>query len=175
MIQWLFASLHLLALGIGLGAVWTRATALRGHARGGPLRPVFTADNWWILALALWLVTGLIRVVAGLEKPGAFYLHNHLFWIKMVLAGVVYTLELWPMAILIQWGIWIGKGRALDTRAAPRLAVISYVQAGIIVLIVLLAVAMARGSGTRTGDPLSARTDTSATPPHGWTPWTLPL
>jgi len=105
--------------------------------------------------LALWLVTGLVRAIAGLEKPGAYYLHNDLFWIKMVLAAAVYTLELWPMAILMQWGIWLGRGRTLDTRAAPRLAVISYVQAVMILVIVLLAVAMARGLGTRTALPSS--------------------
>lgn len=153
MIRWLLATLHLLALGIGLGAVWVRATALRAHVRGGPLRPVFTADNWWVLALTLWLATGLIRAIAGLEKPGGYYIYNDLFWIKMALAAVVYTLELWPMAMLMQWGIWLGKGRTLDTRAAPRLAAISYAQAVLIVVIVLVAVAMARGAGTRPGLP----------------------
>lgn len=153
MIQWLFATLHLLALGIGLGAVCARGAALRAHGRGGSLGPVFAADNWWVIALTLWLVTGLVRALAGLEKPGGYYLHNDLFWIKMVLAAAVYTLEVWPMATLIQWGIWLGRGRPLDTRAAPRLALISWVQAVLIVVILVLAVGMARGIGTRAGVP----------------------
>ncbi len=153
MIRWLFATFHLLALGIGLGAIWMRASALRSHARGGSLRPVFTADNWWIVALSLWLVTGLVRAIAGLEKPGGYYLYNDLFWLKMGLAALLYTLELWPMAILIQWGIWLGRGRRFDTGAARRLAVISYAQVVIVVAIVLVAVAMARGFGVRAGLP----------------------
>lgn len=147
MTRWLFATVHLLALGVGLGAVWVRAGALRNHARGGPLRPAFTADAWWVVALMLWLVTGLVRVLAGLEKPGGYYLHNQLFWVKMGVAAIVYVLEMWPMAILIQWGIWLGRGRAIDTRLADRLATISYVQAALIVVIVVLATAMARGHG----------------------------
>lgn len=143
----ILATAHLLALGTGLGAVWVRAVSLRALRRGGSLRPVFTADTWWIVALTLWLITGLVRALAGVEKPGAFYLHNRLFWIKMALAAAVYIIELWPMAFLIQWGIWTGKGRPVDTRAAPALATLSYVQAGLIVLIVLVATAMARGFG----------------------------
>lgn len=147
MIRWLFATVHLLALGIGLGAVWVRAGALRAHARGGPLRPAFTADTWWVVALTLWLVTGLARALMGLERPGGYYLHNQLFWAKMGVATIVYVLEMWPMAFLIQWGIWLGRGRAIDTRGATRLAVISYVQAVLVLVIVLLATAMARGYG----------------------------
>jgi putative membrane protein len=148
-IRWLLAVVHLLALGIGLGAIWVRAGALRelGRRGGGSLRTVFTADTWWMVALTLWLVTGLIRAIAGLEKPGAYYLHNQLFWVKMTLAAAVYIIELWPMAILIQWGIWVGKGRPVDTRLAPRLATMSYVQAALLVGIVLTAAAMARGFG----------------------------
>jgi putative membrane protein len=147
MIRWLLASTHLLALGIGLGAVWVRAGALRDHVRGGPLRPVFTADSWWVVALTLWLVTGLVRALLGVEKPGGYYFHNYLFWAKMAVATVVYVLEMWPMAILLQWGIWLGKGRPLDTRVAGRLATISYVQAALILVTLALATAMARGYG----------------------------
>jgi putative membrane protein len=148
MIRLTFAAVHLLALGIGLAAVWVRAGALRAVGRGGgSLRTVFAADNWWIVALTLWLVTGLVRALAGLEKPGPYYLYNTLFQAKMAAAAAVYVLEMWPMATLIQWGIWIGKGRDLDPRAAPALAVISYVQVALLLVILGLAAAMARGYG----------------------------
>jgi putative membrane protein len=150
MIRWLLAGLHLLALGVGLGAVWVRAGALRDVGRGhaGSLRAVFTADTWWMAALTIWLVTGLARALAGLEKPGVYYLYNQLFWAKMALAAAVYVIELWPMAILIQWGIWLGKGRRpVDTGLARRLAIMSYAQAILVVGIVLTAAGMARGFG----------------------------
>jgi putative membrane protein len=147
MIRWALAATHLLALGMGLGAVWCRAVALRQLRRGGTLRPVFTADNWWILALTLWLASGLARALGGFEKPPGYYLHNHLFWSKMALAAFVYVLEMWPMATLIQWGIWRARGREFDTRSATRLAAISYVQVALLLGILLLATAMARGHG----------------------------
>jgi putative membrane protein len=149
-IRWSLAALHLLALGIGLGAIYARAHALRRLARGGPLRPVFTADNWWIVALSLWLATGLARLLAGTEKPAAVYFHHPLFWTKMALAAALYVIEVWPMTILIQWGIWIGRGRRIHTTAAAALAATSYVQAGLLILILLAATALARGFGTPT-------------------------
>lgn len=147
LLPWVFAVLHLLALGIGLGAVWARARALSRLDDGGELDPVFTADAWWILALALWLVTGLVRAVAGLEKPGAYYVDNRLFWTKMAVFAAVFVIELRPMTTILQWGLWLGKGRPIDTRAAGRLAAISYVQAALVVVAAALAAAMARGFG----------------------------
>jgi putative membrane protein len=147
MIRWLLASLHLLALGIGLGAIWARAVSLQALRHGGSLRTVFAADTWWIVALSLWLATGLIRAIGGLEKPGGYYVHNPVFWTKMAVAAALYVIEMWPMAFLVQWGIWLGKNRNIDTGAAPMLARLSYIQAGLVLVILLLAAAMARGLG----------------------------
>jgi putative membrane protein len=147
MTRWLLSASHLLALGIGLGAVWARARALRRLAAGASLRPVFTADNWWVLALTLWLVTGLARALGGFEKPPQYYLYSYLFWSKMVLVSALYIVEMWPMATLIQWGIWKGKGREIDTSAAARMASLSQVQTVLLLAILLIATAMARGMG----------------------------
>ena len=53
----------------------------------------------------------------GFEKGSFYYLHNHVFWAKM------------------------------GARAASRFARISFVQASLVVLMVLAATAMARGYG----------------------------
>jgi hypothetical protein len=47
MLRWLLAAAHLLALGIGLGAVWARSRALRGSLDPAGLRRVLGADAWW--------------------------------------------------------------------------------------------------------------------------------
>ena len=145
--RWLAASLHLLALGIGLGAVWARGRALRSSLDAGSLRQVFFADTLWGLAAVLWISTGLWRLLAGLEKGTGYYLQNHLFLTKMALLGLVLLLEIRPMITLIRWRRTVSRGEAPDTRAAPLLARISFMQAWLIVLMVFAATAMARGIG----------------------------
>lgn len=145
--RWLAASLHLLALGIGLGAVWARGRALRSSLDAGTLRQVFFADTLWGLAAVLWISTGLWRLLAGLEKGTGYYLQNHLFLTKMALLVLVLLLEIRPMITLIRWRKTVSRGEVPDTRAAPLLARISFVQAWLIVLMVFAATAMARGMG----------------------------
>jgi putative membrane protein len=146
-IRWLLAALHLLALGLGLGAVWARGRALRGALDASGLRRALYADNWWGFAAFLWIVTGLVRAFGGFEKGSFYYLHNHLFWTKMGLFAAILILELRPMMTLIQWRRQVARGDVPDTRAAGRFAQISFIQATLVVLMVLAATAMARGYG----------------------------
>jgi putative membrane protein len=147
----LLASIHLLALGVGLGAVWARGRALRSQLDAAGLRRVFYADTWWGVAALLWIGTGLGRLLSSVEKGTAYYLHNHLFWGKMGCFVLILLLELTPMAALIRWRTQVGRGQQPDTRAAARLARISVLQAALVVLVVLLATAMARGVGVPRG------------------------
>jgi putative membrane protein len=147
-VRWLFAALHLLALGIGLGAVWARARGLQGELHETGLRRVFYADTWWGIAALLWITTGLVRAFGGLEKGAVYYLHNHLFWAKMAMLGLILGLEISPMVALIRWRVALKHGGRPDTLAAPRLAWIGFMQAGLVVLMVLVATAMARGYGS---------------------------
>lgn len=147
MIPWLFAALHLLGLGVGLGSIWARARALSGPLDRAGFRRVFYADTWWGVSAMLWIGTGLVRVLAGLEKGTDYYLHNHVFWIKMALLLAILVLEISPMLALIRWRTQVARGESPDTSAAGRFARISYIQAVIVVLIVLAATAMARGMG----------------------------
>jgi putative membrane protein len=147
LIRWAIAALHLLALGIGLGAIWARARALRGTLDAQGLRQVFYADNLWGLAAGLLIATGLARAFAGLEKGSAHYLHSHVFWAKMALLVGILLLEILPMATLIRWRIARSNSEPIDTRRAGLLSRISLVQAWIVVAMVLAAVALARGFG----------------------------
>ena len=146
-LRWFVASLHLLALGIGLGAVFTRARTLRSPLAPPDLARLFAADNLWGVAAVLWLATGLLRAFGGLEKGSAYYLHNHFFLTKMALFLVILALELKPMITLIRWRQQVRRGEAIDKWPTRGLARISYVQGGIVALMVFLAAAMARGLG----------------------------
>ena len=109
LVRWLFAWLHLLGLGIGLGAVWARARALRGPLDTAGLRRVFYADGWWGVAAAIWIGTGLVRVIGGLEKGMDYYLQNHVFWGKMTLLLAVLVLEIPPMLTFIRWRVQVAR------------------------------------------------------------------
>ena len=147
LLRWLFAALHLLALGIGMGAVWSRGRALHQPLDAAGLKRVFYADNWWGIAALLWIATGLVRAFGGLEKGTSYYVHNGVFLTKMVLFGLMFILEVRPMMTLIKWRGRSARGEAIDTASAPTFALISYLQTGLIGLMVLAATAMARGYG----------------------------
>jgi putative membrane protein len=146
-IRWLLAAFHLLALGVGLGAVWARGRALQGDLDAAGLRRAFYADTWWGVAALVWIGTGLARAFGGFEKGSLYYLHNHVFWGKMGLLVAILVLELRPGVTLIRWRRLVARGDAPDTRGASRYAQVSFVQAALVVLMVLAATAMARGYG----------------------------
>jgi putative membrane protein len=148
LVRWLFAALHLLALGIGLGAVWSRGRALQGTLDTRGLTRVFYADTWWGIAAILWIATGLVRAFGGLEKGSAYYVNNSFFRIKMTLLIIILLVEIMPMVGLIRWRIAVRRGVQPDTRAAGRFASISFIEAGLVILMVLAATAMARGYGS---------------------------
>ena len=146
-VRWLFAWLHLFALGIGLGAVWARARALHAPLDAAGLRRVFHADSWWAVAGALWIGTGLVRMIGGLEKGTDYYLRNHVFWTKMALLLVLLVLEIRPAVTMARWRTQLARGAQPDTTPAERFARISYLQVVLVVLMVLAATAVARGIG----------------------------
>ena len=147
MIAAVVSSLHLLALAIGLAAVFLRGRALKGRLDADGLRRLLAADNVWGVAAVLWLVTGLLRAFGGLEKGTEFYLRSPLFWTKMALFLLIILLELRPMVTFIRWRIRLGRGEEVDTSVAPRLYTLNHVQMALVVVMVFVAGMMARGVG----------------------------
>lgn len=148
------AVIHLLALGIGLGAIYARGRALhRLSGEPAALRRAFTADVWWGIAAILWISTGLWRAIAGTEKTPSYYWTNHVFYTKMGLLALVLALEIWPMMTLIRWRMAGQRGTlpppAELAPAGRRLARVCDVQTLLTIGIVVAAVMMARGYGAR--------------------------
>lgn len=143
--RWLLAATHLLALGIGLGAVWSRGRALRGRLDSEGLRRVFRSDAVWGIAALLWLGTGLARLLGGFEKGTLWYMRSGAFQVKMGLFLLLLILEIWPMMMLFRWRMALRRGVSVDTRRAGALATISDIEAFLVVAIVFAATAMARG------------------------------
>lgn len=145
LLSYLLATFHLLILAIGIAAVYARWRALRRLRTSADLATVFHADNWYGVAAIGWIVTGLWRAFGGLEKGSEFYLESHWFMGKMGLFGLVFLLELWPMITLVQWRMDRRNGRTTTLERAPLLARLSLAQIPLLVLMVLMATAMARG------------------------------
>ena len=149
------AGLHLIALGLGLGAVIARGTALRESPSNAALRRAFRSDSVWGLAALLWISTGLWRLLAGIEKPPGFYYTNPVFHAKMGLFLVILLLELWPMITLMRWRRTFSAGesaeRLMTSGAGRRIATISHIEAFVVVVMVFVAVALARGFGATRG------------------------
>ncbi len=141
----LIAFLHLLTLGIGFYAIWTRANALKKLKDLTGLAEVFRADNIWGLASMLWIGTGLWRAFGGLEKGTQYYIHSSAFILKMTLFLAAFIMELAIMITLIKWRIKQKKGESIDLAPARGFAFISHIQLGLISIMVLIAVVMARG------------------------------
>ncbi len=144
-IRLILAFLHLLTLGIGFYAIWTRANALKKLTNTSGLAEVFRADNLWGLASMLWIGTGVWRAFGGLEKGSAYYLHSTAFLVKMGLFLLVFLLEVKIMVTLIRWRSKSKKGELIDFTPARSFAFKSHLQLGILSIIVLLATMMARG------------------------------
>ena len=147
MTRLVLAALHLVALGIGLGAVWARSRALRGEVQLADVRRALVADTWWGVAAALWLATGLWRLFGGTEKPTEYYLSNHVFLLKMGLFVAVLILEIGAMKTLTAWRRQLARGGAPPLDRARRISTISAIEAALVVGMVAAAVTMARGLG----------------------------
>ena len=147
LLRWTIAAIHLLGLGLGLGAIWSRSRALKDPSDPRNIQRALFADTLWGVAALLWITTGLARAFAGLEKGSAYYLSNDAFWVKMALLGLVLLLEVWPMVTLIRWRIQLGRGETINTEPARHFAQISAVQTVLVVMMVFAATAMARGLG----------------------------
>ena len=138
---------------MGLGAVLFRAASLREPASAVSLKRALRADTDWAIAAGLWIVTGLWRYLGSIEKSTAYYNGNHAFLTKMGVLVLIIALEIWPMMTLIRWRAALARGANAETVVVPadarRIATISTVQALLVVVMVALAAATARGFGMR--------------------------
>jgi len=146
MLAAIFSALHLIGLGIGMGAVWMRGRALRAEApTPDAVQRILVADNFWGIAALLWIGTGLVRVLGGLDKATDFYVHNGFFRVKMSAVMILLALEMWPMITFIRWRVARARGGVPDTSHTAALSRINDGELALVVVIVFLAAMMARG------------------------------
>ena len=145
------ATLHFLALAIGVSSAVVRGLRLRDLRRGARndrvVASLLGADALWGVAAGLWLGSGLLRVFAGLERASAYYLRNGFFYVKMTLFLSVVALEIFAMVTFIRWRTARRKGVTPWLNAPlDRLIRVNDVEVAVVVLIVFAATLMARGA-----------------------------
>jgi putative membrane protein len=144
-LRWLVASLHLVALALGCAGIFSRARLLRRIHDDRDLSELFVADNLWGAAAFLWLGTGASRAFWGLENGTAYYLNEPLFYAKISLFVLIVLLEIWPAVTFVKWRRDRSRALSVSHRKVRALARISDLQLAIVVVIVFIATAVARG------------------------------
>ncbi|WP_028102006.1 DUF2214 family protein [Pseudoduganella violaceinigra] len=148
LVDLLLAALHHL-LAFGIAAAITAQLVL---VRPGMQPPAVGLAAKYDIALGVMsaslLAVGFARVFFG-AKGAAFYLHNHVFWTKVVLFALVGLLSIKPTRALLRWR----KAQAADAGFAPGGAEIRAVRKTLMTeihlfaLLPIAAAAMARGYG----------------------------
>lgn len=144
------ASLHYLALGIALGSVFMRGRYFKALSETpkseNDIKRLFAADNFWGISALLLILTGLHRAFGGQEKGTQWYLNNPLFYVKIGLFLLVFTLELPPMVTLIKarMGRKMGNWPGFSADKMRLYRKLNHLEAIIVVIIIFVASAMAR-------------------------------
>ena len=145
----ILSALHVLAVAIGLPAIFLRARALAGPLDRPGIQRVFAADGAWGIAALLWISTGPLRAFGPFEKGTGFYMSTWLFHLKLGLFLSIVALEVAPMVGFIRWRMALRRGAMPDVRAAGLYRRLSQAELGLVLIVVFLAAFMARGFGVR--------------------------
>ena len=143
------ASLHLVALAMGLGGLWSRARAIHDSIRRSSdaraLRRAYTGDAWWTAAVLVWLITGVWWLLSGTEHVPSIYDADGGFIVKLALFAVVVALEVWPTTRFVRWRFSRAEPKTGELR---RIEAISYLQCALVVGIVVAAARVTLATGS---------------------------
>jgi putative membrane protein len=140
--------LHYLSM-IVIGAFLTVELILcRAALSAAHVRLLPRLDIGYFTAALVALATGLLRVFFY-AKGWTFYLSSPFFWVKMALYLAVALISIAPTIAFIRWSRMLGAGAAplpapADVARVRRLV---HIELGLLALIPLMAVLMARGIG----------------------------
>src|SRR5262245_31480388 len=106
-------------------------------------------DLFYGIAAVVVFLTGLLRF-AYFGKGVHFYLGNPLFYIKVGMFLLVALISVYPTMRFLAWRKMLKQGDlpALDPRTMTRLRAVIRLELGLLIVIPLLAVLMARGIGS---------------------------
>ncbi len=144
----LFAYVHYLSFMLCFGVLVFERIRLKADPSRGEAISLVVADVIYGLAGLALLISGILRV-KYFGQGGAFYTHNPIFWIKVILFILVGLLSLYPTITYVLWAIPLSKGKLpnVTLNLVARLRLIINIELIGFALIPLLATFMARGVG----------------------------
>lgn len=144
----LFAWLHLVSVGLAAGLLLSEYWLCRRTPDRLQVRLLGAIDLGYFLALIGSLATGLARVLY-FGQDTAYYLANRLFWLKIALFVVIGLIALFPTLQFIRWNREARTAPVFAplTRDLERVRASLALQLGLLLLLPLLAVLIARGYG----------------------------
>ncbi len=148
MIDAFVAYFHYLGIMILLAALVGEHLLLSGELDAGRGRQLVITDVIYIVAVALVLVSGLLRL-SYFGKGLAFYTSNPLFHVKMTLFVIAAILSVYPTVQIrgMRPAVRSGQAPGLGAGMIRRLKLLVRVELMLIASIPLLAVLMGRGFG----------------------------
>src|SRR5262245_23578641 len=137
-----------------LGMMMLMATLVAEHVTLQPqmtrlhLQRLAMSDLFYGIAAGLVFLTGLLRF-ASFGKGIHFYLGNPLFYGKVGLFLLVALISIYPTRHFLAWRKVLKQGDlpALDPHTVTRLRIVIRFELGLLMVLPLLAVLMARGIG----------------------------
>jgi putative membrane protein len=149
-----FAWLHLLAVGLAAGLLLSEYWLCRRIPDRLQVKLLGTVDLGYFLALTGSLATGLARVLF-FGQDTAYYLANRLFWLKIALFLAIGLLALLPTLQFIRWNREARTAPAFAplTRELERVRASLVLQLGLMLLLPLISILVARGYGLATSHP----------------------
>ncbi len=146
--DFVLASLHHLVAFSLVAIIAIELVLVRPGMDAATIRRLSRIDLGFGIAAGLMILVGFVRVFFGL-KGSAYYLANWVFWTKMAVFAAIGLLSIQPTLRIIAWRRLI----EVDSHAVPmrqdimRVKRVIHVEAGLVLLIPILAAAMARGYG----------------------------
>ncbi len=150
----LFAWLHLIAAGLAAGLLLSEYWLCRRIPDRLQVRLLGTVDLGYYLALIGSLATGLARVLY-FGQDTAYYLANRLFWLKIALFVAIGLIAVFPTLQFIRWSREARTAPAFAplTRELERVRGSIALQMGLMLLLPLVSVLLARGYGLQLSHP----------------------
>jgi putative membrane protein len=144
----LFAWLHFLAMGIGVGLLLAEHWLCRRMPDRAQVKFLGQVDLGYQLALIASLATGLARLLSSGQDP-AYYLANRLFWLKIGIFAMIVVVAVGPTLQYIRWNreARTAPSFAPLTREVERVRGSVAFGLGLWLILPLLGVLVARGYG----------------------------